>query len=127
MPEHFDEVTTPATEDKQLARMGIAPKRLLGKQRQSVEALAHVGVAGGQPHPHAARNRDHRRPAVRALITAETVAGSTAPKMRTRAPAENSMSITPAGKADKGAGVVTGSGARATAANAGMGWDGPHN
>src|SRR5215204_1243020 len=121
MPEHFDEVTTPATEDEQLARMGIAPKRLLGKQRQTVEALAHVGVAGGQPHPHAARNRDHQRPEARELITAETVAGSTAPKMRTRAPAANSMSITPAGADTDGAGAVKGSGTRATAAKVGMG------
>ena len=99
----------------------------MDEQRQTVEALPHIGVAGGQPHPHAARNRDHRRTAASALITAETVAGSTTPEMRTRAPAANSMSITPAGEEDKGAGVVTGSGVRATAANAGVGCGGPHS
>lgn len=40
----------------------------VGLQRQPVHALAHVGAAHRQPHPHMARHRDHRR--TRALITA---------------------------------------------------------
>src|SRR4051794_3424530 len=46
-----------------MAGVRITPERLLNEQRQAVEALAHVRVARGQPHPHTSRNRDHRRPA----------------------------------------------------------------
>ena len=37
----------------------IAPQHFLHLQRQARKALPHVTVTSGQPHPHAARNRDH--------------------------------------------------------------------
>src|SRR5665213_2365832 len=66
----------------------IAMQRLLHQQRQPVKTLAHVGMVGGQPDLHAARDRDHRRPASlpSVLMIAETIAGSAAPAIRIRAP-----------------------------------------
>ena len=61
VPQHLDQAAAPAAEHEQMPAVRIAPERLLHQQRQAVKALAHVGVAGRQPHPHAARNRDHRR------------------------------------------------------------------
>src|ERR1700745_4102426 len=77
MPKHLDQRAAPAAEHKQVAIMRVALERLLYQQRQAVEALAHVGVAGRQPHPRSARDRNrHRRRPIRAAITAETVATS---------------------------------------------------
>jgi hypothetical protein len=58
----------------------------------------HVGVAGRQPNPGAARGRNHRRrlPFTRAFTSAETVEASTDPDIRIRPPAANSISTTPA-------------------------------
>jgi hypothetical protein len=97
MPQHLDQPAAPAAEDEQVPAMRIALEGLLNQQRQPVEALAHVGVAGRKPHPRSARDRDHRRrlPAVSAPISADTVAGSAAPAIRNRVPLANSTSITP--------------------------------
>jgi len=57
---------------------------------------SHVGVPGRKPHPYLGRNRNHRcRPLASAAIAAVTVALSTAPVIRTRAPLANSISIVP--------------------------------
>ena len=116
MPEHLDQIAAPATEDKEMARVWITPEGLLHEQRQTVEALAHIGVAGGQPDPDAGRNRDHRRPA-RRPSTVAMVARSTGPVIRTRPPA-NSTSTTP--PFSGGCGVSTGEG-RASGTKAGSG------
>src|ERR1700687_3706528 len=93
---------------------------LLYQQRQPVEAFAHIGVAGRQPHPRAARDRDrHRRLPVRAEIAAETVAASTAPLIRIRAPVASSISIRPWSAAIAGLATTPGSGAIVTAAKPG--------
>ena len=88
------------------------------KQRQAVEALAHVGVAGRQPYLRAARNRDHRRSAfASAAITARTIEASTGPAIRSRAPAANSSSIAPGVVGAPGPGaIVTGANTAAAAA-----------
>lgn len=39
--------------------MRIALQVLLNRQGQTLDADAHVGVAGGDPDPDAARDRDH--------------------------------------------------------------------
>jgi hypothetical protein len=80
-----------------MTAQGIAPQDLLHLQSQRREALAHIGVASRKPHPHARRKRDHRRrgPSDRAATTAVTVAASTAPAIRIRAPVANSISIAP--------------------------------
>src|SRR5262245_25486247 len=84
-----------------MASVRIALERLLHQQRQAVEALAHVGVTGRQPHPRTSRQRDHRRrpPPASVAIIVVSVAASIAPVIRIRDPFANSTSIRPpAGK-----------------------------
>src|SRR3546814_14381249 len=90
----------------------VPPQHLLHLQRQGREALAHIGVAGRQPHPHTRGNRNHRRrPSASAATAAVSVAWSTAPVLRLRAPPANSISIAPhTGPAGAGT-VASGSGA----------------
>src|SRR5438477_6862905 len=59
MPDHLQQVASATTKAKQLSAQRIAPQYLLHLQRQARKALPHVGVAGRQPYPHAARNRNH--------------------------------------------------------------------
>src|SRR5579863_2067181 len=59
MPDHFQQVASATTKAKQLSAQRIAPQYLLHLQRQARKALPHVGMAGRQPYPHAARNRNH--------------------------------------------------------------------
>src|SRR3982751_3739241 len=73
--------------------IGITPQCFLDLQGEAVHAAAHIGVAGGQPHPHPARQRDHRRTST--CKAAVTMAGSTTPAIRTRSPCGSSISITP--------------------------------
>ena len=63
----------------QLPTARITPQRLLNHERQSIKSLTHVGMAGRQPHPRAARHRDHRRrlPFASAFTSAATVGAST--------------------------------------------------
>src|SRR3954464_4855699 len=99
--------------------MGITPQRLLNHERQAIEALAHVGVAGRQPDPRSIRHRDHRR----RLTFASAFGASTAPVIRIRPPAANSISITPALSATGGANADSGSGVIATGLKAAGTWD----
>jgi hypothetical protein len=75
----------------------ITLERLLHQQRQAIKALAHVGVAGRQPNPRAARGGDHRRRLsfASAFSSAETVDTATEPEIRIRPPVANSISMTP--------------------------------
>src|SRR6266699_2481658 len=96
----------------------IALELLLDQQRQAVEALTHVRVAGRKPYPHAARQPDHRRrlPFASAFISADTVEASTDPEIRIRPPVANSISMMPAlsgGDED----AAAGSGVTATGVN----------
>src|SRR5437660_138517 len=104
----------------------IAFERLLHHECQAIKTPAHVGVAGRQPDPRAARDRDHRRrlPFESAFISADTVDASTAPVIRIRPPPANSISITPAVSGIGGA--TPGSRNTATGENAGGG-AGRHN
>src|SRR5229473_318934 len=104
VPQHLDQGAAPAAEHEQMAIVGIAPERLLYQQRQSIEALAHVSVAGRQPHLHAARKWDHWRLAFASAVTiAAIVEASTGPVIRIRVPVANSISIVPGGIASAGA------------------------
>src|SRR3954447_15865351 len=88
-------------------------------QRQPVHALAHVGVAGGQPDPCPAREGDHRPR--RARSAAATVAGSAAPEIRTRSPPCSSISISPGrvgGSSEASVTPPTGGGVEGTSATA---------
>src|SRR5471030_2698081 len=61
MPEDLCQIATPASEDIEIAGVGIPLQVLLNLQSQALHAAAHVGVAGRDPDPDAARYRDHRR------------------------------------------------------------------
>jgi hypothetical protein len=41
--------------------MGVAPHHDSGALGQALHALAHIGMAGGDPDAHACSNRHHRR------------------------------------------------------------------
>src|SRR3954466_11987531 len=116
MPKDFNQIPSSAPKDKQMAGARITPERLLNEQRQAVEALAHVRVARGQPHPHTSRNRDHRRPAT-IPSTATTVARSTGPAIRTRPPAHSTSTTPPlaGGECGGSAGEGSASGTKAGA------------
>ena len=74
----------------------VAPKGFLHQHGQRVHAATHIGVAGRNPHPDGGRNGDHRgRPFASASTAALSVAASTVPVIRIRAPAANSISIDP--------------------------------
>src|SRR5262245_51501891 len=112
-----------------MASVRIALERLLHQQRQAVEAFAHVGMASRQPHPRPTRDRDRHRPRrpVNAPSAAETIAASTAPLIRSRAPLASSISITPWEVAITGLAATSGSGAIVTAAKPGVARAGPHS
>jgi hypothetical protein len=50
-----------AAKDEQVPAVRITPQRLLNQEREAIESLAHVGVAGRKPNSRSARHRDHRR------------------------------------------------------------------
>src|SRR5215211_7889534 len=62
MPNDFQQIAPAAAEDEQVTAQRIAPQHLLDLQREAGKALAHIGVPGGEPHPHTARDLDHRDP-----------------------------------------------------------------
>jgi len=107
MPKNFDQVTAFPAKNVKIAGMRIVLQLLLNWQRQAVHAFAHIGTADRQPHPHPARNRDHRR--ANASTTAAAKTGDTEAGIRTRALPANSISI-----AGIGGGAVTPSLAGAT-------------
>src|SRR3954468_23337056 len=120
MPKDFNQIAAPAPKDKQMARVRVTPERLLDEQGQTIEALAHVRVPRGEPHPHPGRNRDHPRPAGRPS-PATRVVRSTGPAIRSRPPA-HSTSTTPLRLSSGGRGVSTGAGSTSgTKAGAGGG------
>ena len=92
-------IAAPAAEDKQMPAMRIEPQDLLHLQRKAIEALAHVGVTGGEPNPRPRRERDHRRRrgAITAPIAADTAAGSTVPLILTLVPPRSAILIEPVG------------------------------
>src|SRR5215213_7321247 len=111
MPKNLDQIAAAASEDVEIACMRIALQALLNTQSQALHAAAHVRVAGRDPDPDAAGNRDHRvRPSANAATAAFSVDASTAPVIRIRAPAANSISIAPLLAGRTGSGVTSGSG-----------------
>src|SRR5436190_23115529 len=93
MPDHLQKIAAASTKAKQLSAQRIAPQYLLHLQRQARKALPHIGVTGGQPYPHAARNRDHGRSST--ARTRASTAASTALSTTTRRPHISTMSIRP--------------------------------
>src|SRR5207244_920335 len=91
VPDHLDQIASPATEAKQMPTQRIAAQHLLHLQSQRREALAHVGVTGRQPYAHTRRECNHAR------LSAETMratrAASAEPSTRTRSPLLSSISM----------------------------------
>ena len=90
--------------------MRIALQALLNRQSQTLHAAAHVGVAGGDPDPDAARYRDHRR--LRTSRTRPNASASTFSSTLTRLPPPSSISIRPRRFRD---GIATGASSRSAA------------
>src|SRR5882724_6725568 len=94
MPDHLQQVAASAPEAEQMAAQRITLQHLLHQERKAGEALPHVGMARGKPHPHPGRQRDHRaRPPDNAATAAVNVAGSTAPVIRSCTPLAKAISI----------------------------------
>src|ERR1700732_5580953 len=51
MPENLDQLSALAAEHVEIAAVSIALEHFLHLQGQRVHAAAHVGAAGGHPHP----------------------------------------------------------------------------
>src|SRR5689334_24083383 len=114
MPDHFQQIAAPPTKAKQMPAQRIAAQHFLHLQRQTRKTLPHIRVSGRQPNPYAGRNGNHRRrlffPST--FISADTVAATAEPVIRSRVPSANSISITLDGAAE-----TRSSGVTATAAN----------
>src|SRR4029450_13541531 len=111
MPKELDQLAALATEHVEIAAVRVAPKGFLHKQGHRVHAATHIGVTGRNPHPYAGRNGDHRgRPSASAATAAFSIAASTVPVIRIRAPAANSISIAPLLAGPTGPGVAPKSG-----------------
>src|SRR5258708_3440957 len=96
MPDHLQQIAAPAPEAEQMAAQRITLQHLLHQERKAGEALPHVGMARGKPHPHPGRQRDHQaRPPDNAATAAVNVAGSTAPVIRSCTPLAKAISIVP--------------------------------
>src|SRR6202140_5288257 len=100
MPDHLQQIAAPAPEAERRAAQRITLQPLLHRERKAGEALPHVGMARGKPHPHPGRQRDHRaRPPDNAATAAVNVAGSTAPVIRSCTPLAKAISLVPPGPA----------------------------
>src|SRR5512134_1753733 len=108
MPENLYQVTAAAAKNVEIAAVRVAPQRLLNLQRQAVHAAPHVRPADRQPHPHPARNRDHRRS--KAAITAAARSGEIDAGIRSRDEPDSSISIADATAASTAAGRVASTG-----------------
>src|SRR5215211_1899529 len=91
MPEDLCQIATSASEDIEIAGVGIPLQALLNLQSQTLHAAPHVGVAGRDPDPNAARYRDHRR--LRTSRTRLNASASTFSSTLTRLPSPSSISI----------------------------------
>src|SRR5215470_12716840 len=96
VPKDLDQLAALAAEYIEVAAVRVALEGFLHQQGQRVHAAPHVGVAGRNPYPHGGRNRDHCRcPSASTATAVSSVAVSTAPVIRIRTPAANSISIAP--------------------------------
>src|SRR5437870_5538450 len=92
MPKNLDQITAAAAEDVEITRMRVALQTLLDRERQALQAAAHVCVTGGDPDPDVAWDRNHHR--LRSSRTRCSASVSTSRSTRTRQP-PSSISIMP--------------------------------
>src|SRR5258707_12668533 len=81
VPQNLDQPTAPSAKHEKLSAVRIALELLLHQERQAVKVPPHAAMTRRQPHPDAARKRDHdRRPfAITPPTAGLTVTASTAP------------------------------------------------
>src|ERR1700688_1623436 len=91
MPDNLDQIATRASEDKEIACMGIAPQCLLDLQSQAIHASPHVRSSDRKPDPHTRGDRDHRRSSTSS--TRRSACASTPLPTRTRYLPARSISI----------------------------------
>src|SRR5215207_8431427 len=91
MPDDLDQIATGASEDKEIACMGIPSQRFLDLQSQAIHPASHIGSSDRQPDPYTRGNRDHRRSSTSS--TRRSACASMPPLMRTRYLPARSISI----------------------------------
>lgn len=72
MPQDLAQRSASSPEDVQIAGMDVLVQGLLHLQSQRAHSPPHIRMPQRQPHPHAARDRDHR---AKALRTAAAMVG----------------------------------------------------
>ena len=68
-PQHLEDVAAPAAEDEDVATERVLAQRGLHHRGQTIEALAHVGVSGHDPHPRVRWQADHARSAASTVVS----------------------------------------------------------
>ena len=111
-------LAVPTLEYEQIARMGITLEHFLHQQGEADKALAHISVAGGQPHAPAGRDRDHGRLST-TCNTLRSASASTSRSTRTRRPCLKTISITPVRRGRDATGVLCATGVISTGMKAG--------
>src|SRR5580704_19704763 len=77
-PQNLYPITRSATKHKKLSGERILRKLRLHASRESIEAVAQVGRARGEPHLHSRRQCNHR--CTRRSMTRESASASTRPR-----------------------------------------------
>src|ERR1700678_3891824 len=77
-PQDLHPITRFATEHKELSRERVLGELRLHESRESIEAVAHIGRARGEPHLHSRRQCNHR--CTRRSMTRESASASTRPR-----------------------------------------------
>src|SRR6476646_2541656 len=94
MPKNLQQITALSAENVEIARMRIAPQRLLNLQGETVHPTAHVGRTSRQPDADTRRRDNPRRSTV---ITRRSVAKPTSCPTLTDVPSGSVISILPPG------------------------------
>jgi hypothetical protein len=93
VPQDLRHIAATASEDVEIASMGIALETLLNLQRQTLHAATHVSMPRRNPDPDAGRDWDHDRD--NAFRTRVSAAVSTSAHTMIRSPPASTISIWP--------------------------------
>ena len=61
MPKNLNQITSGASKNVKIARMGIAAQGFLNLESQAIHAAPHIGSPNRQPDPYTRGDWDHRR------------------------------------------------------------------
>src|ERR1700680_4267844 len=90
-PQNLHPITRFATKHKKLSGKRILRELRLHESRESIEAVAHVGCARGEPHLHSRRQCNHR--CTRRSMTRESASASTRPRTTMLGPLRSRISM----------------------------------